>query len=264
MRRKLVAGNWKMNGSLAANAKLLGELKTLLAAEAAPSCEVVLCIPAPYFSQGQAELAGSVVVLGAQDLSMHEAGAYTGEVSASMLRDFDCRYAIVGHSERRDYHRESDQMVAGKAAGALKASLTPIVCVGETQAEREQGLTEKTVLQQLNAVLDNLSSAMASRIVLAYEPVWAIGTGQTATPDMVQQVHAVLRKRLYAQSQKAGEQVRILYGGSVKPENAIELFTLPDVDGGLIGGASLQASDFIEIIRAACIQDAGHTTESAS
>lgn len=249
MRRKLVAGNWKMNGSLAVNAALLADVSAGLAGEPA-NCDVAVCVPAPYLAQTQAALSGASVAWGAQDVSAHAAGAYTGEVAASMLLDFGARYVIVGHSERRAYHAESDQLVAQKTSSALQAGLTPLVCVGETLVEREAGDTEVVVGRQLDAVLAALDDAAVLRLAVAYEPVWAIGTGKTATPQMAQDVHAFLRGRLAARSAKAAATVQILYGGSMKPDNAKELLAMPDIDGGLIGGAALKAADFLAIIRA--------------
>ncbi|WP_081992430.1 triose-phosphate isomerase [Collimonas arenae] len=249
MRRKLVAGNWKMNGSLAANAALLAEIKAGMAAVAV--CDVALCAPAPYFAQCQAELAGSAIALGGQDVSAHAAGAYTGEIAVSMLQDFACRYVIVGHSERRAYHAETDELVAQKALRALQAGVTPIVCVGETLGEREAGQTDTVVGRQLQAVLNVLEAGQVSEIVVAYEPVWAIGTGKTATPQMAQDVHMALRAKLAEKNSAAAVEVRILYGGSMKPENAVELLAMPDIDGGLIGGAALKAADFLAIVAAA-------------
>ncbi|QAU34709.1 triose-phosphate isomerase [Janthinobacterium sp. 17J80-10] len=248
MRRKLVAGNWKMNGSLAANASLLAGLKAGLQEG---SCDVAVCAPAPYLAQCQAELKGSSIAWGAQDVSVHESGAYTGEVAASMLLDFGCTYVIVGHSERRAYHGESNELVAQKTVRALAAGVTPIVCVGETLQEREAGQTDLVVGGQVDAVLEALDAAQLGRIVLAYEPVWAIGTGKTATPGMAQEVHAMLRARLSAKDAGVAQKVQILYGGSMKPDNARELLAMPDIDGGLVGGAALKAADFLAIIGAA-------------
>ena len=245
MQRKLVVGNWKMHGSRPANAELLA---ALLAARPF-GADVAVCVPFVYLNETAATLAGSDLRWGAQDVSAHEQGAYTGEVSAAMLAECGCRYAIVGHSERRAYHAESDQLVAEKAQAALARGVTPVVCVGETLAEREAGHTEEVVKRQLSAVIHQLAHC-AAEMVVAYEPVWAIGTGQTATPSQAQQVHAVLRAQLKAATEHA-ERVRILYGGSMKPDNAATLFTQPDIDGGLIGGASLKAADFIAICRAA-------------
>lgn len=248
MRRKFVAGNWKMNGSLTANASLLAGIKSGLGVS---NCDVAVCVPAPYFAQCQAELTGSAISLGAQDLSMHESGAYTGEVSASMLLDFGCRYVVVGHSERRAYHGETNDVVAKKTALALKSGLIPIVCVGETLAQREAGQTDRVVGEQIDAVLESINAGDLINMVIAYEPVWAIGTGKTATPQMAQDVHAVLRSKLAAKDATAASKVQILYGGSMKPDNAKELLMMPDIDGGLIGGAALKAADFLSIIHAA-------------
>ncbi|HWX00186.1 triose-phosphate isomerase [Collimonas sp.] len=248
MRRQLVAGNWKMNGSLVANAALLAEIKAGMASAA---CDMALCVPAPYLAQCQAELAGTAIALGSQDVSAHAAGAYTGEVAVSMLQDFACRYAIVGHSERRAYHGETDEAVAQKALRAVQAGVTPIVCVGETLSEREAGQTDAVVGRQLQAVLDVLDAAQVSKIVVAYEPVWAIGTGKTATPQMAQDVHLALRAKLAEKNSAAAVEVKILYGGSMKPDNAVELLAMPDIDGGLIGGAALKAADFLAIAAAA-------------
>ncbi|MFO1339139.1 MAG: triose-phosphate isomerase [Burkholderiaceae bacterium] len=245
MRRKLVAGNWKMHGSHAANAELLAGIVA-----ARPfGCDVAVCVPFPYLSEAAVALAGSDVRWGAQDCSAHEQGAYTGEVSAAMLHEFGCRYAIVGHSERRAYHAEGDQLVADKAKAALARGVTPIVCVGETLAQREAGETEAVVKRQLSAVIHTLAHC-AGEMVVAYEPVWAIGTGRTATPEQAQAVHAVLRAQLRAATPHA-DAMAILYGGSVKPDNAATLFAQADIDGGLIGGASLKAADFVAICRAA-------------
>ncbi len=248
MRRKLVAGNWKMNGSLQANQSLLEELKAGLQVR---TCDVAVCPPAPYLQQCQATLAGTDVAWGAQDMSMHESGAFTGEVSAGMLRDFGCSYVIVGHSERRAYHDERDDQVARKVVRALANGLRPIICVGEILAEREAGMTAEVVSRQIDAVLGQIGAEQMGDIVVAYEPVWAIGTGKTATPEMAQEIHALLRRKLSEKNPSAGSMVRILYGGSVKPDNARELFSMPDIDGGLIGGASLKASEFLTIIHAA-------------
>lgn len=246
MTNKLIAGNWKMNGSLAANAALL---QGILPGLAGSACDVAVCVPAAYLAQCQTLLAGSAVALGAQDVSARESGAYTGEISAAMLHDFGVRYAIVGHSERRQYHGETDAVVAEKAQRALAAGITPIVCIGETLAERDAGLTEEVVKRQLAAVI-HLNGHCISEIVVAYEPVWAIGTGKTATPEQAQAVHAVLRAQLQAASNKAGR-IRLLYGGSMNAANAASLLAQPDIDGGLIGGASLKAADFLSIIAAA-------------
>jgi len=247
MRRKLIAGNWKMNGSQAANASLLSEIKERLEQ---PACAIAVCVPAPYFAQCQSLLSGSPIAWGGQDISAHESGAYTGEVAASMLVDFGCRYVIAGHSERRTYHGESDELVAKKTVRALRAGMTPIVCVGESFDQRESGKTDAIVGQQIDAVLAVIAAEDVSKIVVAYEPVWAIGTGKTATPQMAQDVHAMLRGRLRVKNPADSESVQILYGGSMKPDNAKELLAMPDIDGGLIGGASLKSSDFLAIIGA--------------
>lgn len=247
MKTKLIAGNWKMNGTLASNAALVG---ALLEGMPAVACDVAVCVPAPYLAQVQELLKGAAAVaLGAQDVSQHENGAYTGDVSAVMLREFGVRYAIVGHSERRLHQAENDAHVAIKAQRALAAGITPIVCVGETLAEREAGATEAVVKRQLAAVI-HLIGHCVSEIVVAYEPVWAIGTGKTATPEQAQQVHAVLRAQLNAATGHA-DRVRILYGGSMNAGNAAQLLAQEDIDGGLIGGASLKAADFLSIIAAA-------------
>lgn len=246
--KKLIAGNWKMNGGLAANEALVRALQSGLAA-AAPRCHIAVCAPAPYLAQLQALLAGSAIAPGAQDVSQHEQGAYTGEVSAAMLKEFGVRYCIVGHSERRQYHGETDALVAVKAQRALAVGITPIVCVGETLAEREAGKTEDVVKRQLAAVI-HTNGHCISEIVVAYEPVWAIGTGKTATPEQAQAVHAVLRAQLHAASTH-DDRIAILYGGSMNAANAAELLAQPDIDGGLIGGASLKAPDFLAIIAAA-------------
>jgi triosephosphate isomerase len=248
MRRKLIAGNWKMNGSLAANAILLAGIK---GAQVRSSCEIAVCVPAPYLAQCQSELAGSPIAWGAQDVSAHESGAYTGEISGAMLIDFGARYVIVGHSERRSYHQESDELVAQKTVRALNKGLVPIICVGETLSERESGQTDMVVGRQIDAVLSMVSAADLERIVVAYEPVWAIGTGMTATPQMAQEVHAMLRTRLAGKNMAVAAKVQILYGGSMKPDNAAELLAMPDIDGGLIGGASLKAADFLAIVQGA-------------
>ena len=245
MRRKLVVGNWKMNGNRLTNTELLAGIE-----EAGPFvAEVAVCAPFPYLSEVALSLQGKRIAWGAQDCYVHEGGAYTGEVSAAMLAEFGCRFVIVGHSERRAYHSEDDQLVADKAKIALKHGLTPIVCVGESLAEREAGDTDAVVKRQMSAVIHTLGHCIA-QIVVAYEPVWAIGTGKTATPEQAQAVHALLRTQLHAATPKSHE-MQILYGGSVKPDNAGALFSKPDIDGGLIGGASLKAAEFVAICRSA-------------
>lgn len=243
-RKRLVIGNWKMHGDTVFNSELLAGLRSGLAD--APNCEVAVCVPFPYLYQVRSLLEGSGVSWGAQDVSRHEKGAYTGEVSAGMLTDFGCRWALVGHSERRSYHGESDQLVADKAAAALAVGITPVVCVGETLQEQEAGQTHAVIERQLAPVLA-LGPDSLAKLVIAYEPVWAIGTGKTATPEQAQEVHAAIRRQLDA----AGVgQVRVLYGGSVKASNAASLFAMPDIDGALVGGAALVASEFLSIAAA--------------
>jgi len=237
-----------MNGSRAGNAELL---KGILAGMDGRGADCAVCVPAPYLFQCEQLLAGSAVAWGAQDVATEPCGAFTGEVCAAMLQDFACRFVIVGHSERRAYHGESNDLVARKVKAALDAGLTPILCVGETLAQREAGSTDAVVGAQLGAVLELIGADAVARMVLAYEPVWAIGTGKTATPAMAQEVHAGLREKLRACNAEAAAGVQILYGGSMKPENAGELMAQPDIDGGLIGGAALKATDFLGIIRAA-------------
>lgn len=259
----LIAGNWKMNGSLAANELLIGELMQVLGQQADWAGQVAVCVPSAYLSQisnlikplDGMKSAHSAVELGAQDVSAHESGAYTGEVGATMLKDFGVRYAIVGHSERRLYHGETDQVVSLKAKAALAHGITPIVCVGETLQEREAGLTENVVKRQLAAVIHDNGHCI-TEIVVAYEPIWAIGTGKTATPEQAQQVHAVLRAQLKAASEAAATRVKILYGGSMNATNALSLLSQPDINGGLIGGASLKSADFLKIVAAARIKSA--------
>ncbi len=246
MRRTLIAGNWKMNGSFSANRSLLSEIKAGLPANL--ECDVLVCPPAPYLAQCAELLGGTAVMWGAQDVSVHAQGAFTGEMSAAMLQDCACKYVIVGHSERRAYHAESSELVAQKARQLLGVGVKPIVCVGETLEQREGGLTNQVVAEQLNAVLDQLD--VLEGLVLAYEPVWAIGTGKTATPAMAQEVHGFLRQLVAGRDVAAAEKLQILYGGSMKPDNARELLAMPDIDGGLIGGAALKSQDFLAIIAA--------------
>ena len=244
--RMLIVGNWKMHGSRPVNAELLAAI-----VGARPFvADVAVCVPFPYLSDTAVSLAGSDLRWGAQDCSVHKQGAYTGEVSAGMLAEFGCRYVIVGHSERRAMHGESEQLVADKAQAALGSGVTPIVCVGETREQREAGQTDDVVKRQLSAVIHTLAHC-ASEMVVAYEPVWAIGTGLSATPEQAQQVHRLLRAQLQAATPHAAR-MKILYGGSVKPDNAATLFQQPDIDGALVGGAALKAADFVAICRAAC------------
>ncbi|WP_332852561.1 triose-phosphate isomerase [Duganella sp. S19_KUP01_CR8] len=247
MRRKLVIGNWKMNGNRAGNTALLSGI---LAGLNDFGADCAVCVPAPYLAQCQAELQDSPLAWGGQDVSVHASGAYTGEVSAGMLVDFGSRYVLCGHSERRAYHKESSELVAQKTVAALAAGLTPVVCVGETLEQREAGETEAVICGQLQAVLDVIGADDLAKIVLAYEPVWAIGTGKTATPQIAQDAHALLRARMAQKNAPVAAGVQILYGGSMKPDNAKELMAQPDIDGGLIGGAALKAVDFLGIIQA--------------
>lgn len=248
MRKKIVAGNWKMHGSLATNAELLQGVR---AAVAGVTAEVAVCVPYPYLDQVRKALDGSNVAWGAQDVSEYAQGAYTGEVSAAMLVDFGCRYVIIGHSERRSYYGDTDAVVAAKFEAAQKAGLVPILCVGETLDERERNVTATVVIRQLDAVITRCGIASLSNAVVAYEPVWAIGTGRTATPEQAQEVHAVIRARIARDDTVVANGLRILYGGSMKPGNAKELMAQPDIDGGLIGGAALVAADFAAICAAA-------------
>ena len=247
MRAKLVAGNWKMHGSLATNLGLLHAVRD----GARGRAEVALCVPYPYLAQARSVLAGGAVAWGAQDVSEHAQGAWTGEVSGAMLADFDCRYALVGHSERRSFFGDTDAVVAAKFVAAQKAGVTPVLCVGESLAERETGVTAEVVTRQIDAVLAKAGIAAFADAVVAYEPVWAIGTGRTASPLQAQEVHALIRARFARAGGDIAAGLRILYGGSVKANNAAELFGQADIDGGLIGGASLVAADFLAICCAA-------------
>ncbi len=249
MRQKLVAGNWKMHGGLKTNLQLL---QSVIAGVAGMrGVAVAVCVPFPYLAQAQSVLSGTPVVWGAQNLSEQAQGAFTGEVSASMLQDFGCRYVLVGHSERRAIYGESDKLVAEKFAAALASGLRPVLCVGETLEQRDAGKTLEVVFAQIDAVLNRVGVAAFSGAVVAYEPVWAIGTGRTATSAQAQEVHAAIRAQIVKADAKVADGLQILYGGSVKPANAAELFGMPDIDGGLIGGASLVAADFVAICAAA-------------
>jgi len=250
MRRKLVAGNWKMNGSAESIRGLLQGIRD--GAAGVSAVELAVFSPFVYLAQVQQQLHGSAVAWGAQTLSEHASGAYTGEVAGPMLKDFGCAYAIVGHSERRTLYGESDQAVANKFAPARKVGIKPILCVGETLEEREKGITESVVERQLKAVLDLEGIGAFGEAVIAYEPVWAIGTGKTATSAQAQDVHAFIRAKLAALDAKVAGQTRILYGGSMKAANAGELLAMADIDGGLIGGASLEAKEFLAIAKAGC------------
>jgi triosephosphate isomerase len=247
MRGKLVVGNWKMNGSLRQNDALLADLRS--GWTAIPSRRIAICVPFPYLWQAQAALSGSEVDWGAQNVSEHVSGAFTGEVAAAMVAEFGSRVTIVGHSERRTLYGETDVVVANKAAAALAAGLTPIVCVGETLAEREASATDAVVMRQLDAVVALLGAKLA-QVVVAYEPVWAIGTGRTATPQQAEAVHGLLRRRLRTAVGEAADEMLLLYGGSVKADNAKTLFACANIDGGLVGGASLKADEFLAIARA--------------
>ena len=250
-RKPLVVGNWKMNGSRAANAGLLAALRASIDQPLLDRVVVAVCPSFPYIEQAVSSLAGSGILVGAQNVSSHESGAYTGEVSAAMLADIGCAFAIVGHSERRTLFGESDELIVAKSVRALACGLTVIVCVGETLHERESGLTETVLARQIEA-LAPLASGVAGRFVVAYEPVWAIGTGRTASPEQAQAAHAFIRARLVGAG-FAADAVQILYGGSMKPSNSASLLAMPDIDGGLIGGAALVAEEFSAICRDASI-----------
>lgn len=250
MRRRLVAGNWKMNGTRASVASLLDAMKHGLGA--ARQAEVVVCAPCVFLADVQARLTGSPIAWGAQNLSREKSGAFTGEISGAMLREFGCTYVIVGHSERRALYGEGDVLVADKFAAAQRDGLIPILCVGESLEDRENGETEAVVARQLDEVLRAKAGVTAlTNAVIAYEPVWAIGTGRTASPDQAQEVHAFIRNRIAEQDRRVATNIRIIYGGSVKAANAGDLFNMPDIDGGLIGGASLDANEMLAIVRAA-------------
>ena len=249
MRRYLVAGNWKMNGSLAANAELVAGI--LEGQSSAPDVELLVCPPFPYLAAVAGQIGGAPLALGAQTVSEHDAGAYTGQVAGSMLREMGCHYVIVGHSERRALFGESSEAVAAKFLAAQRFDLTPVLCVGETLEQREAGKTEEVIDEQLQAVLAAAGVGAFENAVIAYEPVWAIGTGMTASPEQAQDVHAHIRGVLAGADASIAEGCRILYGGSVKGDNAAGLFSKPDIDGGLIGGASLKSADFLAIAQAA-------------
>ncbi len=249
MRTRAVVGNWKLNGSLGSNEALLKALLREIPRDGSVACAV--CVPGPYLAQVQGLLAGSGIGWGGQDVSRHDKGAYTGEVSGAMLAEFGCRYAIVGHSERRTLFGDTDAMVVDKYAAARRSGLTPIFCVGETLQERERGETEKVLARQVDALLGKLGAAQLEGAIVAYEPVWAIGTGRTATSAQADEAHAFIRQRVGAQGEAVAAKLPILYGGSVKASNAKELFAMPNVDGGLVGGASLVAEEFVAIWQAA-------------
>lgn len=249
MRKPLVAGNWKMNGSIDSVEELLNGIKAGVGN--VNNAEVVVCPPSIFIPQVQSLLQGTAIAWGGQDISTHASGAYTGETAGSMMTGFGCKYVIIGHSERRTYHGESDELVAEKFEVARKEGLIPLFCIGETLEEREQGITEDVVARQIDAVIDRCGVEMLGEGVIAYEPVWAIGTGKTASPEQAQDVHAFIRSRVARHSSAVAEGLRVLYGGSMKPDNAAELMAKPDIDGGLIGGASLVAEDFLGICTAA-------------
>ncbi|MGR8935128.1 MAG: triose-phosphate isomerase [Gammaproteobacteria bacterium] len=249
MRRPLVVGNWKMNGTLSSAKQLTAAILTGL--DAAAAAEVAICVPFLYIAAVAEQLAHSPLALGAQNVADQASGAYTGEVSATMLKDFNCKYAIVGHSERRSYYGDSNESVAARFAQAIAAGVTPILCVGETLQQREEGQTFRIVDEQLDAVITKTGIEAFSKAVIAYEPVWAIGTGRTATDEQAQEVHRYIRERIAALNPEIAENLQILYGGSVKADNAQGLFAMPDIDGGLIGGASLDADSFLKIYRSA-------------
>ena len=249
--QKTVIGNWKMHGTVESAALLASEISDYVTAAALQRTKVVLCPPALHIATALENIAGSPVSVGAQDCSAEAQGAFTGDISAPMLADRGAEYVILGHSERRAYHAESDQAVAEKFTAARAAGLVPILCVGETLEEREGGITEEVVARQLDAVIAHCGIDVVGEGVIAYEPVWAIGTGKTATPEQAQEVHAFIRGRLAASSQAVADGMRILYGGSMNPKNAAELIAQADIDGGLIGGASLKADDFLAVCSAA-------------
>ena len=249
MRRPIVVGNWKMHGTRAENARLIEELGAQYPPDPAADC--VVCPPLVYLQEVGRLLRDTPIRLGAQDVCADTQGAFTGEVSAAMLKDVGCEYAIVGHSERRLLYRESDQLIARKFGAALSKGLVPILCVGEQLAEREAGRTREIIARQLDVVLELCGAAALEQAVVAYEPVWAIGTGRTATPEQAQDVHAFIRARIGERDARIAAATRIVYGGSVKAGNAAEIFAMPDVDGGLIGGASLKADEFLTILAAA-------------
>jgi triosephosphate isomerase len=252
MRDYLIAGNWKMNGGTAANAALIdGILEGLARLPSTDAVKLLICPPFPYLEAVGGKVAGTPVKLGAQNVSEHASGAYTGEVSVSMLRDVGCDYVIVGHSERRALMGETSAVVAAKFETALAGNLTPILCVGETLGQREAGQTEQVVDEQLAAVLERVGADALGKAVVAYEPVWAIGTGRTATPEQAEDVHRHIRMLLAGRDGSIAGKTPILYGGSVKGDNAVGLLSMPDIDGGLIGGASLKANEFLAIAAAA-------------
>jgi len=248
MRDLLIVGNWKMHGNTIMISELVDEIIDGL--DASSSCNLLLCSPFPYLGLVSQRIINSPIFLGAQNLSQHTSGPYTGEVSAEMLKDLGCEYVIVGHSERRELMGETNKIIANKFITAIKSHLKPILCIGESLDERKQGMTTSVISDQLNTVLNEIDSNDLSNAVIAYEPVWAIGTGLTATPDEAQDVHAHIRAEINKSSKKVAENIQILYGGSVNGNNAGSLFSMPDIDGGLIGGASLTSLEFLSIAKA--------------
>ncbi len=248
MRDLLIVGNWKMHGNTIMISELVDEIIDGL--DASSSCNLLLCSPFPYLGLVSQRIINSPISLGAQNLSQHTSGPYTGEVSAEMLKDMGCEYVIVGHSERRELMGETNKIIANKFITAIKSHLKPILCIGESLDERKQGMTTSVISDQLNTVLNEIDSNDLSNAVIAYEPVWAIGTGLTATPDEAQDVHAHIRAEINKSSKKVAENIQILYGGSVNGSNAGSLFSMPDIDGGLIGGASLTSLEFLSIAKA--------------
>ncbi len=251
MRRNFVAGNWKMNGSIADNQTLLTQLAKGLKDSQSENLEVAVFAPAPYLFQCKSLLAASPINWGGQDMSQHFAGAFTGEVSAKMLQEFGCKYVVVGHSERRELFAEDNAQVAEKFSQAIASNIVPILCVGESLQQREAGIAADVISEQIQAVLNVVGVNGFSKSVIAYEPVWAIGTGKTASPEQAQEMHAAIRMQLAKEDINIADNMQILYGGSVKPGNAVDIFAKPDVDGALVGGASLNANDFIQICKAA-------------
>ncbi len=253
-RRPLVMGNWKLNGSKAFTKELIEGLKAELAG--VNGCDVAIAPPVMYLAEAEAAIAGSAINLGSQNVDVNVQGAFTGDISTAMLKDFGAKYIIIGHSERRTYHKESDEFIANKFKALKDAGLVPVLCIGETEAENEAGKTEEVCARQIDAVINSLGVEAFNGAVIAYEPIWAIGTGKSATPAQAQAVHAFIRGHIAAQSQAVADQVIIQYGGSVNDANAAELFTQPDIDGALVGGASLKAPAFAVIVKAAAVAKA--------
>jgi triosephosphate isomerase len=249
MRRSLVIGNWKMHGTRASNSELIAAI--LAGLNGSQNCDAAVCVPFTAIAEAAEAVAGTSLALGSQNVADADQGAYTGEISASMLTEYACRYALVGHSERRQLYNETNELVAARYEHAIKGGIIPVLCIGETDEQREQNKTFDVIVEQLSAVIDHSGIDSFAKAVIAYEPVWAIGTGKTATPDQAQEVHAFIRKQIATHNSTLADKVQILYGGSVKPDNAVDLFGKNDIDGGLIGGASLQADSFLGIINAA-------------